>query len=212
MSAFAGVLPEKGACFVVFIMKITVVILAILVSGGLCYKINVNFEPKEIDHLRTYEIENITATFTIWPYAEKEVNLPIRIFCLNPDLCSVNPITTAVSFDIERDVFTTNLTVAGLFLGRTELAAAVTNGTKIDGESVTVSSSLMHVAVLRSQRGQRLSVIFTVVITIFVIVNTFLMGTQLDIDIILKVIKTPVGPIIGFVCQYGLMPLVSLLR
>ena len=35
------------------------------------------------------------------------------------------------------------------------------------------------------------------------------MGLELDLAVVLKTIRRPVGPLIGMVCQFGLMPLSS---
>lgn len=50
---------------------------------------------------------------------------------------------------------------------------------------------------------------FTVVTTIFIFCVTFLMGTQLSLDCIWEILKKPIGPLTGFVCQFGIMPLVA---
>ena len=49
----------------------------------------------------------------------------------------------------------------------------------------------------RTGTGETLSKIFTFVVAIVVLFNTFMMGTQLDIKIIAKVVKKPIGPAIG---------------
>lgn len=69
--------------------------------------------------------------------------------------------------------------------------------------------SPFRVAIFRSKYGRGLSQAFTVGMTIIFIVNNFFMGTQMDAEVIRKVVKVPVGPAIGFGCQYMLMPLVS---
>ena len=35
------------------------------------------------------------------------------------------------------------------------------------------------------------------------------MGTQLSLNYLWKIAKNPVGPLIGFFCQFGIMPLVA---
>ena len=35
------------------------------------------------------------------------------------------------------------------------------------------------------------------------------MGLELDLAVVLRTIRRPVGPLIGMVCQFGLMPLSS---
>ena len=45
--------------------------------------------------------------------------------------------------------------------------------------------------------------------TLMIVLNTINMGGQLDLEIIKAVFKKPIGPIVGFVSQFILMPLVS---
>lgn len=54
-----------------------------------------------------------------------------------------------------------------------------------------------------------LEVVFRVVIITLVCKITFLIGCELDARLIWRYLRRPVGTIIGFVCQFGLMPLVS---
>ena len=49
--------------------------------------------------------------------------------------------------------------------------------------------------------------IFTLVITLMIVLNTVNMGGQLDIEVIKAVFKKPIGPAVGFVSQFMLMPL-----
>lgn len=71
-----------------------------------------------------------------------------------------------------------------------------------------VTQEQYKLTILRSHDGELLDNIFTVFVTVVVTFNTFLMGTQLDIKVILGVIKRPIGPVIAFFCQYLLMPVV----
>eukprot|EP00095_Tigriopus_kingsejongensis_P009983 maker-scaffold17_size721972-snap-gene-6.25 protein:Tk09983 transcript:maker-scaffold17_size721972-snap-gene-6.25-mRNA-1 annotation:"hypothetical protein DAPPUDRAFT_309863" len=56
-------------------------------------------------------------------------------------------------------------------------------------------------------KDQTMNDLFTLVLTIMIIANTINMGGQLDLEIIKEVFKKPVGPIVGFVSQFILMPL-----
>uniref|UniRef100_A0A0K2TMC3 Uncharacterized protein n=1 Tax=Lepeophtheirus salmonis TaxID=72036 RepID=A0A0K2TMC3_LEPSM len=51
--------------------------------------------------------------------------------------------------------------------------------------------------------------IFVGVITIMVLINTINMGGQLDVVIIKEVFRKPIGPAVGFFCQFVFMPLLS---
>ena len=51
--------------------------------------------------------------------------------------------------------------------------------------------------------------LFTLIMIVMVVVNTVNMGAQLDIEIIKEVFKKPIGPFVGFLSQFGFMPLFS---
>ena len=63
------------------------------------------------------------------------------------------------------------------------------------------------VYVIMSDRA--LNDLFTLIMILMVVVNTINMGAQLDIEIIKQVFRKPIGPFVGFVCQFGFMPLFS---
>ncbi|VDD78283.1 unnamed protein product [Mesocestoides corti] len=48
--------------------------------------------------------------------------------------------------------------------------------------------------------------VFRIGLILLLILLTFLMGCEIDIDIIKSYFKKPVGPIIGFLCQFIIMP------
>jgi hypothetical protein len=52
--------------------------------------------------------------------------------------------------------------------------------------------------------------LFTIIMMAMIIINTVNMGGQLDLQIIKEVFKKPIGPLVGFVSQFVLMPLVYL--
>nr|VZI35733.1 unnamed protein product [Spirometra erinaceieuropaei] len=64
----------------------------------------------------------------------------------------------------------------------------------------------LPVKVLRP-RGS-IEVVFRAVVACLVIGITFVMGCELDPRLIWRHLKRPVGPLIGFCCQFGIMPLV----
>jgi len=53
--------------------------------------------------------------------------------------------------------------------------------------------------------------IFMLVMMSMIIVNTINMGAQLDLEVLKEVFKRPIGPAVGFFCQFLMMPLLSFL-
>jgi len=84
--------------------------------------------------------------------------------------------------------------VEGVLLGVTHLQFEL-NGQLIDSEEISV---------IVSDSG--LNNLFILVMTCMIIVNTINMGAQLDLEVVKEVFKKPIGPGVGFVSQFGLMP------
>lgn len=101
--------------------------------------------------------------------------------------------------------------IEGVFVGFTEFEIYSVDEDYNTDEHVLPDKSIeiYRVGVLRTDTFSTLSVIFTYTMTVLVIINTFVMGLQLDWKIIIQVLRRPVAPIIGFCCQFLIMPLVS---
>ncbi|CAL1274276.1 unnamed protein product [Larinioides sclopetarius] len=110
-----------------------------------------------------------------------------------------------------------SFTVKGVFLGytkvRVSLRAAV-KGCAASKRNITLSSPLektrdfdLTVSVIRPP--SLLVNIVTGAMAALVAFNYINMGVQLDMQCIAKVLKKPIGPAIGFVCQFLFMPLAS---
>ena len=56
---------------------------------------------------------------------------------------------------------------------------------------------------------RNLNNLFTGIMMAMIVFNTINMGGQLDLQIIKEVFKRPVGPIVGLVSQFLIMPLVN---
>ncbi|TRY64297.1 hypothetical protein TCAL_02618 [Tigriopus californicus] len=63
----------------------------------------------------------------------------------------------------------------------------------------------IHIVVM--VKDQTMNDLFTLVMTLMIIANTVNMGGQLDLQIIKEVFKKPIGPLVGMICQFILMPL-----
>ncbi|KAL7055455.1 hypothetical protein AAHC03_022907 [Spirometra sp. Aus1] len=71
------------------------------------------------------------------------------------------------------------------------------------------SDSVMGLPVRILRKRGVVEVVFRGLVTFLVIGITFLMGCNLDPRLIWKLFKRPVGPLIGFCCQFGIMPLIA---
>lgn len=117
--------------------------------------------------------------------------------------------------------------VQGLFLGRTVLKLTLSlfnNESELLDSETSTSMSLMRdgsadpsyeeassveyrVAVIRKERA--IDRIFLGLVAVLVVVGSVGIGCKVDLAVVKEVIIHPVAPVIGFCCQYVIMPLVS---
>lgn len=98
-----------------------------------------------------------------------------------------------------------NVSVEGVFLGYTHLKFELCSPDDTEGHNCTRVKYI--VAVLRDPT--LLQRIFPYLIGFMVSVNYINMGCQIDLKVVLDVLKKPVPPILGIACQFIFMPLVS---
>lgn len=96
------------------------------------------------------------------------------------------------------------IAVRGRFLGFGNVLVSKKNSET--GELVAVGPPL-EVAVLRQDKV--INKVFTAFVATVVSINYINMGCALDLGIVKDVLRRPIGPAVGFVCQFVLMPLVS---
>jgi sodium/bile acid cotransporter 3/5 len=97
--------------------------------------------------------------------------------------------------------FSFEFDVKGLFLGRTKVRFSVNGEFDKDIEYA--------VSVIRPDRVvDRLFV--GLVMTIVMLANIG-MGCKVELEVVKEVLKRPIPPLIGFLCQYLIMPLVSMI-
>uniref|UniRef100_A0A7E4VVR5 Ileal sodium/bile acid cotransporter n=1 Tax=Panagrellus redivivus TaxID=6233 RepID=A0A7E4VVR5_PANRE len=153
---------------------------------------------ESVDQFRTGETRKIAITLqSDEPYVG---NLTIQ--CDDDTMCTVlSPVGENVYVLDEGNNFTKviDVVVEAKFLGLPNLEIVAQN----------VSIYKYQLRILRSNFEYKLAQAFTVVVTVFILFVTFLMGTQLKMNAIFDIMKEPIGPAIGFCCQFLLMPLVA---
>ncbi|EZA54356.1 hypothetical protein DMN91_001640 [Ooceraea biroi] len=94
------------------------------------------------------------------------------------------------------------LNITGVFLGRTTLifTLLLENGTEDSREVARIS-------VVREERV--IDTIFTASVAILVSILYINYGCAMDWDVCRDTLKKPIGPVIGFFCQFLMMPLLS---
>jgi sodium/bile acid cotransporter 3/5 len=98
----------------------------------------------------------------------------------------------------------------GKFLGHTWLQVikkynSIVSNSDLNYENEKSSRLAISVILPMSQ----ITKIFTISVAVLVSINYINMGCALDLSVVLSVLKRPIAPAIGFVCQYAFMPLVN---
>lgn len=107
--------------------------------------------------------------------------------------------------------WTGSFNLTARFLGYTKVAVKLWGRIKpgVGKKELLAESEPGKVAVIRAPRAIDKAFIYTVAILVSVaFIN---MGCLLDLEIVKATLKKPIGPIIGFCCQYLFMPVVIIL-
>jgi len=145
---------------------------------------NCDFDPGSLQLVLTNSKENIASLQIEEQENDKEVFLNVN--------------------DLEKDgaqSWKTMFSITGKFLGFTEIKAELKKDTKI------LAQDTMKVSVVRKKTIQ--SKLFSYSVAILVSLAYINMGCAMDLEVVKQTLKKPVGPLIGFICQYFIMPLLS---
>ena len=138
--------------------------------------------------------------------------LEVEVTNQDPGVVRIDPSTS--KFLISQSEFSpnstwrTDLNVTGTFLGYANVAVnlwgRVSNTTEY--KQLLGQSETSRIPVIRAKRA--IDRIFVSIIILLVSIAFINMGCTLDMDVVKETLKRPIGPSIGFCCQYLFMPLV----
>lgn len=167
------------------------------------------FSPE--DKIYVEEEATVELQVTVFPpspprlWASKAV---LSLWSEDTDVATVQESQTQWELDPDRPT-SFNLSVHGVFVGYSRLLFKICfQGDNADEEcdkTETIASYL--VAVLRVPSV--LQKMFPYLIGIVVSINYINMGCQIDLRLVLDVLKKPIPPLLGCACQFIFMPLVS---
>ncbi|XP_073833245.1 ileal sodium/bile acid cotransporter-like [Musca autumnalis] len=127
-----------------------------------------------------------------------------RFHSTNPDLAQVDDIVQGSQIDPVTQKWQGNITIRAIFLGFTQIRVHMIN----EKENVTeISKEAFPLIIIRKQRV--IDHIFTGSVALLVSLLYINFGAALDVTVLRGLIVKPVGPSIGFVSQFILMPLIS---
>ncbi|KAK0403554.1 hypothetical protein QR680_016991 [Steinernema hermaphroditum] len=162
----------------------------------------IDFDPASLENIRRTTERVVDVTF------KARQGLPtggeVRAFCKEtyPQICEVMEVTSDGILDLnENSNFssTLHISIRGEFLGITELLL------ECDGEPLELPEYTVRVT--RSEHEDYMMGIFNTLAGAFIIFINFLLGTQLEVERIKRIVKFPVGPLTSICVQFLVMPL-----
>lgn len=104
-----------------------------------------------------------------------------------------------------------NCTIEGVFIGRTEIYGFVMEASNNTDLSIKVPEKhyILVAKATVTRRQNFLDTIFKCIVAGFVIILYINFGAALDLIIMKQIILKPIGPVIGFIAQFLIMPLLS---
>lgn len=180
---------------------------------------NVSFQPPFLSALKEGKTENVSVYVTVetsaknftLKYESEDPSVAWTESVCDEDSSFVQIPETSDDYPNKKDnpkilYFNTTFTVRGLFLGKTKISIHLTSTDK--NASVKTTSKPMKYDVWVIRDNKKMQHIFVGTLSILLIIANVLMGAQLNLSIVLEVLKKPLAPFIGFFCQYLFMPLV----
>lgn len=142
---------------------------------------------------------------------EDQGSLEVEVASMHPKIATVDYFGNSKDFSPNTN-WTGSFNISAKFLGYTQVVVRLWGNISANrsDQELVAESDPGKVAVIRTPRAVDKAFIYTVAVLISVaFVN---MGCMLDLEIVKATLKKPIGPAIGFCCQYIFMPLVFLLN
>ncbi|XP_046594965.1 kinase D-interacting substrate of 220 kDa B isoform X6 [Neodiprion lecontei] len=160
---------------------------------------NVTFEsPTVTVHMH----ETLSVAFTAIVTEADVANGTVVVSTTRESVASVDDLPVLDSSTVNDLVWSSNLVVSGNFLGNADILLSIVSP---DQENKT--SDALSVIVIREERI--IDTLFTVFVAVMVSIMYINFGAAMDWPLCKRTLKRPIGPTIGFVCQFVWMPLLS---
>lgn len=176
-------------------------------------KWNVSFLPSKVEKLQEKNFTEVQFTCQSCPLTDHDPgSLQLLLKNDQPDIAAIEfegdqkddeILLNLSDIGFKRDANDWNFlfNITGKFLGFTKVKAEIRNSNKVLTESV------LNVSIVRKKTIQ--SKVFSYSVAILVSLAYINMGCAMDLEVVRETIKKPIGPLIGFLCQYLMMPLLS---
>jgi sodium/bile acid cotransporter 3/5 len=137
--------------------------------------------------------------------------LEVEVKSIHPEIASVHYVGNSKDFSPNTN-WTGSFNVTARFLGYSQVIVRlwgnISTNHQVTDKELVAQSELGQVSVVRLPRKIDKAFIYT--IAILVSVAFINMGCMLDLEIVKATLKKPIGPAIGFCCQYIFMPMVNI--
>jgi len=106
-----------------------------------------------------------------------------------------------LGFERDADNWSFIFNITGKFLGFTKIRAGIKSRDKVLAEK-TIDVSIVRKKTIESK-------VFSYSVAVLVSLAYINMGCAMDLHVVRETLKKPIGPMVGFLCQYLIMPLLS---
>ena len=191
-----------------FLIALFVILLKTLLIG--CQEFNITFSPESIRGLSEWETRNVSfhiSATDLTASLDNEFELVLATIQSPEYPRQVMEIREQnrylFSVSQTEPTFSSHFQIKGLFLGYSNVSLNLYRN-----KSFVQTLGDYSVSVVR--KTSILDALFGIIIISLVTINYVNMGCHLDLQVVKETMKRPIGPVIGFVCQFTIMPLVSL--
>lgn len=180
----------------------------LLVVFELTAAISVSFRPTEVKQLKEGETISVSIEFD----SQNKFNTSSGYYELYISDNSIVDIVGNKTIILPDYPIYRTFELKGKFLGHTWLQVVkklnnVNNNSNSNSIDVNEKNPKLAISVVRPM--SQITKIFTISVAVLVSINYINMGCALDLNVVFSVLKRPIAPAIGFICQYTFMPLVN---
>ena len=186
---------------------------------------DINFNLAQVDKLQEQNFTEVKLTLSFDdldhpPDGNSDSYLQLNIRSDDPNIATVNhnranysSVDQSILLDLNKipahendGNWTWTFNITANFLGFAKVHAK-TLQVKSNEEKVEGKEKVLPVSVVRKKTIQ--SKLFAYSVAILVSLAYINMGCAMDLQVVKETLKKPIGPMIGFVCQYVFMPLIA---
>lgn len=172
--------------------------------------LNVAFAPEMSEKITEGETKTIEFHLANMQDFDDRGFLEVEVKSIYPEIASVQYVGNSNDFSPNTN-WTGSFNLTAKFLGYSQVVVRLwgnisNTNEQVTGKELVAQSQLGKISVVRHPRAIDKAFIYT--IAILVSVAFINMGCMLDLEIVKATLKKPIGPVIGFCCQYIFMPMV----